>query len=422
MQLIDVDKWQEIYHVLRANKLRTFLTAFGVFWGIFMLIIMLGAGNGLRHGVTDGFGDFATNSAFFWSQSTTMPYKGFRRGRPIELSNADMDALRRNIPGLDLLAPRLQGWGSESNNVTYGNKAGAFTINGDYPEFNKIDPQKMVAGRFVNWADIADKRKVAVIGNEVRDVLFGADADPIGKYIKIKGVYWQVVGLFKPGSGGISFGGDKAKTIFLPFTSLQQAYNFGDIIHYFSFTAQKGVPVSQVEDNVLRYLKERKKVHPDDDRAFGHFNIEKEYKQMSGLFMGINGLIWIVGIGTLVAGVIGVSNIMLIVVKERTREIGVRRALGATPRNLISQILTESVFLTAVAGYIGLSLGVLVLSAISNALAKPGTEEQMFKNPEVSFHIAIVALVVLIVSGLLAGLIPARRALRIRPVEALRAE
>lgn len=422
MALIDTDKWQEIYYVLRSNKLRTFLTAFGVFWGIFMLIIMLGAGNGLRHGVTDGFGDFATNSAFFWSQSTTMPYKGFRRGRPIELNNADMEALRTNIPGLDLLAPRLQGWGSDANNVTYGTKSGAFNINGDYPEFNKIDPQKLISGRFINWSDINDKRKVAVIGNNVRDVLFGENADPIGKYIKIKGVYWQVVGLFNPGSGGISFGGDKAKTIFLPFTSLQQAYNFGDVIHYFSFTAKKGVPVSQVEDEVLRYLKQRKMVHPDDERAFGHFNIEKEYKQMNGLFMGINGLIWIVGTGTLLAGVIGVSNIMLIVVKERTREIGVRRALGATPRNIISQILTESVFLTSVSGYFGLSLGVIVLTTINNMLSRPGVKAEMFKNPEVSFHIAVVALMVLIVSGLLAGLIPARRALRIRPVEALRAE
>ncbi len=422
MSIIDIDKWQEIFQTLKSNKLRTFLTAFGVFWGIFMLVVMLGSGTGLQNGVTDGFGDFATNSAFVWTETTSMPYKGYKRGRFIHLNNGDMEAIKQHIPEIDLLAPRLQAWGADANNVSRGDKTGAFTIHGDYPEFNLIDPQNIVQGRFLNLFDIQERRKVAVIGSEVRKILFEEDENPVGEYVKIKGLYWQVIGVFEPGSQAMSFGGDKAKTIFLPFSSLQKAYNFGDDVHYFSITAKNGVPASLAEEKVITYLKKIKSVHPDDDRAIGHFNVEKEYQQMSGLFLGINVLIWVVGIGTLLAGVIGVSNIMLIIVKERTKEIGIQRAIGATPFRIINQIITESVFLTSFAGFFGLAIGVFLVAGVNKAISGMGDSVGMFKNPEVDFNIALTALVVLIIAGLFAGLIPAKRAIDIKPIEALRNE
>lgn len=423
MALIDLDKWKDIISALKKNKLRTFLTAFGVFWGIFMLMIMLGSGNGLQNGVTHGFKNFATNSAFIWSQSTTMAYKGFRRGRSIELTNDDMVALKQNIEGIDILAPRINGWSSdEGNNVMYGEKSGSFNIKGDYPEYQFIDPAIITAGRFLNPIDIRDKRKVAVVGQRILEVLFEPGEDPIGKYIKIHGVYFQVIGAFKPLNPNINFGGSKEETIYIPFSTLQKTYNFGNQVHYFSVTAREGIPVSEVEEACINLLQQRHKIHPDDEQAFGHFNIEEEFGKINGLFTGISGLIWIVGIGTLLAGVIGVSNIMLVIVKERTKEIGIMRAIGATPRNIIIQIITESVFLTTLAGYLGLVFGVLVVEGI-NALISGGPEPpEMFRNPQIDFSIAVTALVILIVSGALAGLIPAKRAVSIKPIDALRAE
>ncbi len=420
--MIDLDKWQEIIAVLRKNKLRTFLTAFGVFWGIFMLIIMLGSGNGLENGVTEGFGDFATNSAFIWTRSTTVPYKGFPRGRYWLFTNDDMIALQQQIKEIEYLAPRLQGWGSDANNVVRGEKSGAFSINGDYPAYNKIDPCTIIKGRFINDLDIQQKRKVAVIGDRVYKILFEPDEEAIGEYIKIKGVYFQVVGIFKPGSEAMGNGDEKQKTIYLPFTTLQQTYNFGDKVHYFSVTAQPGIPVSVVEEKAIAFLKKLNDIAPDDENAVGHFNVENEFNQMDGLFTGIAGLIWIVGIGTLLAGVIGVSNIMLIVVKERTKEIGIKRAIGATPMNIIKQIITESVFLTTLAGYTGLVIGVGIVELVDYFLVKSGSQPEMFKNPEVDFNIAVTALIILIFAGAIAGFIPAKRALSIKPIEALRAE
>ncbi|MFO7371157.1 MAG: ABC transporter permease [Bacteroidales bacterium] len=421
--MFDRDRWQEIYSTLKSNKLRTFMTAFGVFWGILMLIIMAGSGNGLKNAVFDGFQDFATNSAFIWTRQTTMPYKGLPRGRRWLFNNSDMKALKESIPEIGYLAPRLQPWsGNGDNNVVRGTKTASYDIFGDYPDYFRIDPVILLSGRVINDLDILEKRKVAVIGNRVKEELFNKGEDPIGKYIRIRGVYFQVVGVYEPKNKNISFGEDKEKTIFLPFTSLQIAYNMGDDVHFIAVTAKDGIEVSVVEKKVLAMLAARNKVAPEDEQAFGHFNLEEEFKQMNGLFAGINILIWIVGIGTLFAGVIGVSNIMLIVVKERTKEIGIQRSIGATPWKIIGQILMESVTLTAVSGMIGLVLGVGILELINYQMVSSGAEAEMFKNPGVNFDIAVTALTVLIGAGLFAGFIPARKAVRIKPVEALRAE
>ncbi|MCK9616597.1 MAG: ABC transporter permease [Lentimicrobiaceae bacterium] len=422
--MFDRDSWHEILEALKKNKIRTALTAFGVFWGIFMLIIMLGSGRGLQNGITQGFGDFATNSFFMWTQKTTMPYKGFPRNRWFNFKNDDIKALRDNIPEIEILAPRLQGGGFRGgDNVVRGLKSGAFAINGDYPEWNLIDPVSVTQGRFINEMDVLEKRKVAVIGSKVYDALFKPGENPLGQYIRIQGVYFNIIGVFKPKNSNVNFGGDKDQTIFMPFTTLQKTYNYGDVVGWFAITSKENVPVSEIEEKVVKLMKQRHSVHPDDDQAIGHFNLEVQYKKMKGLFAGINGLIWLVGIGTLIAGVIGISNIMLVIVKERTKEMGIRRALGASPSIIIRQIIAESVFLTTMAGYMGLVIGVGLLELINFLLSKSGgAKDTMFKNPEVDFNVAIMALLILIISGVLAGIIPAKRAVKIKPIEALRDE
>jgi putative ABC transport system permease protein len=421
--MFDKDKWQEIYSSLKSNKLRTFFTAFGVFWGIFMLIIMLGSGNGLRNAVYDGMGDFATNSAIMFTRQTTMPYKGFPRGRQWLFHTSDMEALLKNIPEIDQLAPRLQPWGGNGgNNVVHGIKTGAYNITGDYPAINKIDPVRILKGRFLNEIDLQNKRKVAVIGNRVRDELFKNGETVIGEYIRINGVYYQVVGVFEPKNKNINIGGEKDKSVFIPFTTMQVSYNLGDDVHYFLVTAKPHKSASVVEEKSMKLLAERNHIAPEDEQAFGHFNLEKEFKKMNGLFLGIRILIWIVGIGTLLAGVIGVSNIMVIIIKERTREIGIQRAIGATPWRIISQVILESVTLTAVAGSFGLVLGVFLLEMLNNMLASSGDQSQVLKNPDVDIQVAVTALVLLIIAGIVAGLIPAKKAVSMKPVEALRYE
>ncbi len=420
--MFDLDRWQEIIHTLKNNKMRTFLTAFGVFWGIFILVIMLGSGKGLENGVTNGMGDFATNSVFIWGQRTSIPYKGFKRGRRIEFTNEDTKALRQSIPEIELLAPRIQAWGGNGeNNVVRGLKTGAFSILGDYPEVNKIDPLTITQGRFINQIDLQEKRKVAVIGQRVYNALFENNEDAIGQYIRINGVYFKVVGLFQSKHNG-GWAQWQEQAIFMPLTTLQKTYNYGNRVGHYSITSISSISASKVEEKVKRLLSQRHHIHPDDKEAIGSNNVEEEFLRINGLFNGISLLVWIVGIGTLLAGIIGVSNIMLVVVKERTNEIGIQRAIGATPTHVISQIITESVVLTLIAGYIGLAAGVGVIELVAYQLAKAPSDGQMFTNPEVNFQIAMAALGILVFSGALAGLIPAHRAVSIKPIDALRAE
>jgi putative ABC transport system permease protein len=422
MKIFDLDNWHEIWTALKKNPVRTFFTAFGVFWGIFMLVVMLGSGRGLQNAVYQGFGDFATNSFFMWTQKTSMPYQGFKQGRSFLFHNDDIEAIRQNIPEVKVVAPRLQGGGHNgASNVVRGKETGAYNIYGDYPDYFKIDPVDITEGRFINELDVKDERKVAVIGTAVIKDLFKKDEKPIGQYIRIQGVYFKVVGLFKSKKKGGQADRDN-NSIFLPFSSMQRTFNYGNKVFWFAITSADNVPASVAEEKVLAFMKQRHHVNPKDTQAIGHFNVEKEFKKMTGLFNGINGLVWIVGIGTLLAGIIGVSNIMLIIVKERTREIGVKRALGATPLNIISQIILESVTLTTLAGYIGLVIGVALLSLIDKIMMSSGANSQFFLHPEINFSVGITALAVLVISGIFAGMIPAKRAVSIKPVEALRDE
>ncbi|QIA06882.1 ABC transporter permease [Draconibacterium halophilum] len=423
--MFDLDLWKEILSALKKNRMRSFMTAFGVFWGIFMLVVMSGAGRALENGVMDGIKAFASNSAFFWTEPTSKPYKGFQRGRRWNYKNTDIKYIKANISDIEYLSPRLFGPRSgNGDNVIRGKKTGSFNIFGDYPEFFKIDPWTPLQGRLINTIDIQHTRKVVNIGERVVEVLFDEDEDPIGEYLKINGVYFQVVGVVK-GETRVNIGsGRKNETIIMPFTTMQKTFNMGDDVHFFSVTSQPGVPVSKVENRLKELMKERHSVAPDDQQAVGSFNIEVEWKKYMGLFNGIQLLTWIVGIGTLLAGVIGVSNIMLVIIKERTQEIGIQRAIGATPGKVILHIVAESVFLTVIAGYIGLALGVGLLELLNMVLEmNAGSGDDIFfRHPEVSFQMAIGALSVLVVSGIFAGLIPARRAVSIKPIDALRDE
>jgi putative ABC transport system permease protein len=418
--MFDLDRWQEIYEVLRKNKMRTFLTAFGVFWGIFMLVVMMGAGNGLRNGVFDGMKAFASNSIFIWPQTTSVPYKGFPRGRNYSFSNDDIAVLKGSIPDLEYIAPRLWGNGGDGDNVVRGIKSGKFGIMGDVTDWCRIDPVTMVYGRLLNEKDIEENRKVAVIGNRVQEVMFNKGENPVGKYIRIKGIWFQIVGSFKPMNQNINIGGDKQEAIFIPLTTLQRAYNSGQDLGFIAITAKKGSSAAVVGKKVIEILKRRHSVSPEDKDAIGNFNLEEQFIMVSGLFTGINLLVWVVGTGTLLAGVIGISNIMLVIVKERTKEIGIQRAIGASPIVIMSQIVTESVVLTSIAGFFGLCTGVGLLQLINMAMTT--VDGGMFKNPQVDFNMAMAALLILIVAGAFAGLLPALRAIKIRPIDALRYE
>lgn len=419
--MFDLDLWREIVSALKKNRLRSFMTAFGVFWGIFMLIIMSGAGKALENGVLDGVKAFATNSAFFWTERTSVPYAGFQRGRRWNYENTDIEYIRNNVKEVEFLSPRLFGQSQGINNTIRGERTGAFNVYGDFPDYFKIDKWTPIKGRLINEIDILKERKVCVIGERVEELMFEKDEDPIGQYIKVSGVYFQVVGVIHAETKINIGGGKKEETIIIPFSTMQTAYNYGNVVHFFSVTSKKGHKVSDLEDKLKKILKERHKVAPDDLQAVGSFNIEKEFIKFSALFLGIQVLTWIVGIGTLLAGVIGVSNIMLVIIKERTQEIGIQRAIGATPGTIIKHIVAESVFLTVMAGYIGLSLGVAVLEVLNRVLESSG-EEMFFRNPEVNLTMALSALAVLVVAGIIAGLIPARRAVSIKPIDAIRDE
>lgn len=416
--MFDSDRWNEVWSTLSRNKLRSFLTAFGVGWGIFMLIMMLGAGNGLGNGVNRAFAGWASNSCFIWAQTTSLPYQGFPRGRMFSFDNGDIELIRRKVHGVDALAPRLQlgGWRG-GDNVEYKGRAAAFSVNGDMPDILRIQGTEVTSGRFINEKDVHDARKVAVIGSRVVELLYEPDEDPLGTWIKVQGVYFQVVGVHRPKASS-NMGGDQSAVVHVPFSTFQRAFNSLNRVHWFALTAHEGVPMAQVQADIKRMLAEKHRIHPDDDLAFGGFNVEEMFDLTNNLFMAISALGWFVGLLTLLAGAIGVSNIMLVIIRERTNEIGIRRSIGATPTNITSQVMLESLTITVIAGYLGMVIGLLLLEAVNAT----GFESPFFAQPEVDLKVALVALAALILSGLLAGWMPARRALSIKAVDALRAE
>ena len=418
--MFDWDNWQEIWAVLRANRLRTFLTAFGVFWGIFMLMCMLGFGSAMQTAVKREMKGMATNLLFVWGQTRTEAYDGLPPGRWVRFDIDDIDLLRK-LPGVEWLAPRIQLGGWMNNfSVNYEGKAGTFPVFGDYPELRHIVSFEYQAGRFINERDIAEQRKVCVVGSKVKAELFG-DADPIGKYLKIAGVYFEVVGVTKNVRQN-DMGNRDAHTVFVPFTTMRRAFNkiVGNHVGFFAMTAKPGTDGPELEDQVRAALTRHHRIAPTDHLAIGSFNMFVEFGKMSAFFLALYWLSWIVGGATLFAGVIGVSNIMLITVKERTKEIGVRKALGATRRSVIAMVMQESIVLTAIAGLVGIAAGTGIFALVEAVVDR--IPDSPLGAPEVGISTVLVAVVVLVVSGALAGIMPAAHAASIKPVEALRAE
>ncbi len=415
--LFDIDRWYEIWITITHNKSRSFLTAFGVFWGIFMLVLMVGAGNALNQGIRSQVEGFASNSSFFWSNTTTEPHKGFRKGRRWNMQNEDIKIIESRVPEIEHISPMLFS-GSGDKNVFYGERGDNFQVKGCYPVYNMIESSNIIEGRFINDIDIVEQRKVCVIGDRVAEVLFQNGTHPLGTLIKVDGIYFRVVGVIK-GMSSVSIGGPAAESVVLPFSTMQKTFNQGNAIHFLAITSKPGIRMKKVQDKVTETLKEIHQIAPNDIEAVGSVNIEDQFDMFNNLFLGIAALIWIVGLGTLLAGAVGVSNIMLVTVRERTKEIGIRRALGATPQNIISQILTESAVLTTLAGIGGIVLGVGILSVVGIALS---SGEQFFIDPQISFSMAIGALFILVIIGIVAGFVPAQRAMMIKPVEAISEE
>ena len=413
--MFDLDKWQEIFNTIQKNKLRTFLTALGVFWGVFMLVFLMGSGKGLENGVMSQFGLKVTNALFVWTQPTSMPYKGLPPGRRAQLRIDDVRAIEDQMPEIEYIAPRM--W-VPSGEIVHGNNSAAFDVRGEEPDIFHIEAMEMHSGRFINELDLQERRKIAVIGHRVREVLFEKDEEVIGSSIRIRGNDYLVVGIFESLQSGED-GSEEEQTIYIPLTTAQQITNRHNEINWFVCTVGKEYSTAQVERDVKALLRKRHRIHPEDPQGVRSDNVEEEFREVTGLFTGIRLIVWIVGIGSLLAGVIGVGNIMLIIVKERTKEIGIRKALGATPSSIVSMILLESVFITTLAGYFGLlvSSGIIVL--MNFAVGEGG---EFFANPEIDMTVGLGALVILVISGALTGLVPAMQAANVNPVVALKDE
>ena len=419
--IFDYDTWQEIFGSIAKNKTRTVITVIGVLWGIFIYITLSGAAKGLDNGFDRAFEDMAMNSMFVWPQRTSVPYKGFKVGRYPRFKISNVNELKKQIPEIQYIAPRnARGvfGGSEPASVVYKEISRSYNIYGDFPDYTKISTKKIYkGGRFINEEDQRNNRKVCVIGERTNEELFEEDEDPLGKYVRINNVFFQVIGVHKYLEGG---GFETDGDIFIPFNTFRNIYNTGEDVDWFTIAAFDDADVVAVEKNVKDVLKKIHSVAPEDDRAFGSFNIGELFNRISGFAKGMTFLSLIVGLATILAGVIGIGNILLISVKERTKELGVRRALGATPGEIRVQILLESVFLTMIAGVVGIILGAGVLAIINLATQK--LSDFPYTNPTVPIPLIIGALSTMVVLGTLIGLIPAQRAVSIKPIEALREE
>lgn len=412
---IDIDTYKEILDTLTRNKGRTVLTGFGVFWGIFMLVALMGSGNGLQDKLASNFEGFATNSAMVWAQNTTKPYHGYRKGRSWNMTTRDVERLKENVSELNIVTPITF---SGTASLVFGDKKTQGSVKGVEADYTKVEEPSMSFGRFLNTMDEVQRRKVCVIGKRIYSSLFPTGGDPCGQLIRVDSTYYEVVGV-NVSSGNMNIGGRADETVYVPMTLMQQVYNLGEDVHLIAMTGKPGVKMSAVSQHIREVIARAHDVDPTDEQGVMVFNTEVLFGVMNSLFSGVNILVWLVGIGTLLAGAIGVSNIMMVTVRERTTEIGIRRAIGATPRNILGQIITESILLTSVAGMSGILLAVIVLQMLQLANTSNGIVTAQF---QISFWTSIGAVALLSVLGILAGLAPALRAMSIKPVDAMRDE
>ncbi|WP_294745254.1 ABC transporter permease [uncultured Prevotella sp.] len=412
----DLDTYREILDTLTRNKSRSFLTGFGVFWGVFMLVALIGGGQGMKEMLNQNFEGFATNSAMVWAQPTTKAYKGFRKGRRWNMEYKDVERLKSRIPELDVVSPVLF---SNGGTAYYGDRKTTVGINGVQEDYQRVSEPKMRYGRYLNDMDVAQRRKVCVIQKKIYKDLFPGGGDPCGSFIRVDSVYYQIVGVDYSSAEGMDFGGESGTTMLLPITLMQQTYNMGQNVHMIAVTGKKGVVMSTVTDRIRETIARAHTIDPTDEQGVMVFNTEVLFQMLDSLFKGVNFLIWLVGLGTLLAGAIGVSNIMMVTVRERTIEIGIRRAIGATPRMILSQIISESIVLTMVAGMSGILFAVMILQMLELANTEDGILAAHF---QVGFWTAIFAALAIAAMGVLAGLAPAARAMSIKPVDAMRDE
>jgi len=408
--LIDKDTWQELRESLTKNKLRTVITMIGVWWGILLLIGLLGSAKGIENKFSVQFGDYATNSVFIWGQSTSKAFKGYQEGRRPRLKFSHLEKIKNQVNGVKFLLPRNACDVQVVRGVQYDN----FGLSGDFPLLDQIQKKNLISGRFINQLDVDGNKKVAVISDDVYKQLFDIDEKAIGEFIKINEISYKVIGVFK--QGDFDFGGE----LHIPFTTFQNVYNQGDNIGWITVTGEDGYDIRQIENDVKLVLKNLNYVHPDDNRAFGSFNLGELFERFEGFLMGMQFLTWFVGIATLIAGVFAIGNILLITVKERTKEIGIRRAIGATPFEIKRQIVLESIFLTIIAGIFGIISGGWILIAMDTAFGSG--PDSVLINASVPIAVVFISVIILVVFGTLIGLIPANRATSIKPIDALREE
>ncbi len=408
--IFDIDNWKEITATLSRNKTRTFLTAFGIFWGTLMLALLWGGAQGLQGLLKSNFDGFASNSAIVFPDHTTMPYKGYKKGMSWTLNLTDVENIRRIVPELSIVSPL---W-STSGSIKYKDRSHSGSIQGLMPDFMDVLSPIVTNGRFINDSDIANDSKVGVIGENAAATLFG-DKDPIGEYVQVDNVYYKIVGVVKQRSE-ITFNGRLDDALILPLTTVQRTYNAGNTVHFLSLVAKDGHRPGELRDKIYRAIRVGHPLHPDDKNAMFFMDISENFEQVDSLFTGIDVLILFVGLSSLIAGIIGVGNIMWIIVKERTKEFGIRRALGAKPRSVMWQILAESAILTVIAGTAGICFSVLILGAVTPMVSQ-GTG--MPADFQLSFTGAMVIMVLFLVLGTAAGAIPAVKAMHIKPIEAL---
>jgi len=419
--LFSKDTWQEIAYTIQQNRIRSLMTVFGVFWGVFMLVILVGVATGLQNGAYSAYRSYATNTFYIWTRITTKPYKGYAIGRSYYFNNDDTRILRETIPEIQVVAPRGSMRARDTfNNVSYKDKAATLTIYGDEPQIRDINLMEITRGRFLNRLDLVQKRKVAVMGSESVPLLFPEDQNPIGQFVCINDIHFQIVGIFGLPNHNSDDYEENAKAIFLPLSTFQQTFNWGEIVGWFSINVKLGFDAEQVKEKASALLARRHFVAPNDKRAFGSWNMADRFKKMADLFTGIRFITWFVGIFTMLAGIIGISNIMVIVVRERTREIGIRRAMGASPLSIMVQLILETLVLTSVPGYVALVLGVGVLEVVDKVILFLNVETKMFQHPEINLYAGLGALVLLTLGGVFAGMIPALGAVRMKPADALR--
>ena len=416
---LDIDSYREILDTLTRNKARSFLTGFGVFWGVFMLVALMGGGAGLKEMLEKNFDGFAQNTVMIWSQQTTKPYKGFRKGRWWSMDYKDVTRLKQRVPELDVVAPILFAPWGRSNTAYYGDQKTTPRIQGTVPELAQVIAPRMYYGRFINEMDIREHRKVCVIGKKIYKDLFKEGGDPCGKKIRVDSTYYEVIGVDYNTNSSMNFNGRAEEKITLPITLMQATYNRGNQVDLIAATGRENVVMSSITDRIRETIALAHYIDPTDEMGAMVFNTEVLFQMLDNLFKGVNFLIWLVGLGTLLAGAIGVSNIMMVTVRERTTEIGIRRAIGATPKMILSQIISESIVLTLVAGMSGILFGVMILQMLEMYNTEDGIIQTHF---QVGFWTAIFCAFVVSSLGVLAGLAPAARAMSIKPIDAMRDE